>query len=178
MVETWFIYHSKANCWNFLIVCRFLLSGALCKLRPWQVLTSHAQKRLCKKADNVLTSPLHSALWIGSETSKRFNVVIGLIAINLRLTYADFPENITSKVSIIIRHAHTTVVQKGSEHRICQKTKRKRKEESFYKNRKRMVIEPWMSALNLLLVWSDSWQGMQSSKSYQLFYIIVLGMTC
>ena len=51
-----------------------------------------------------------SALWIRSQTSKRLNAVIGSIAINLLLTYTDFPENTTSKASIII--GHTTVVQK------------------------------------------------------------------
>ena len=63
--------------------------------------------------------------------SKRFNAVIGSIAINLQLTNTHFPENITSKPSITMGHTSTTVVQKGSEHRSCQKTKRKRKEEHF-----------------------------------------------
>ena len=35
---------------------------------------------------------LHSELWISPQTSKRFNAVIGSIAINIRLTYTDFPE--------------------------------------------------------------------------------------
>ena len=38
-----------------------------------------------------------------------------------------------------------------------------------------MTIEPWMPALNLLLVWSDSWRRMQNSKPYQLLYIIDFG---
>ena len=41
----------------------------------------------------------------------------------------------------------------------------------------RMAIEPWMSALSLLLVWSDSWHRLKSSKPYQLFFTsLFLGM--
>ena len=59
------------------------------------------------------------------QTSKRFNADIhGLIVILFRFLQKDFPENITSKPCIIM--GHTTVVQKGSEHRLCQKTKGKR----------------------------------------------------
>ena len=56
--------------------------------------------------------------------SKRFNADIhGSIAF-FRFLQKDFPEHITSKPSIIM--GHTTVVQKGSEHWLCQKTKGKR----------------------------------------------------
>ena len=179
------------------------------------MLTSHAQNRWCKKMIKFWT--LHSALRISSQTSKRFNAVIGSIAINVRLTCTDFPEKITSKASIIMSHA--TVVQNGLEYRICQKTKEsERKNISdrnsiivqqfqeayplsrassntfllsfdragapnlfvttvvrpmmmvsfgvmfsgnyFYKNRKMMPVELWMSALILLLVWCDSWHRM------------------
>ena len=65
----------------------------------------------------------------GQKMSPNVNTVIGSISINLLLTYADCPENITSKASIIM--GHMTVVQKGSEHRICQKTRRKRKSRAF-----------------------------------------------
>ena len=44
-------------------------------------------------------------------------------------TYTDVTENITSKASIIVDH--TTVVQKDLKHRIYQKMKRKRKKEHF-----------------------------------------------
>ena len=80
-----------------------------------------------KKVQKVLISLF--GVIISSQRSKRFSAVIGSNTINLRLTYTDFPENITSKASIIMGHA--TVVQKGSEQRICQKTKRKRKEDHF-----------------------------------------------
>ena len=32
--------------------------------------------------------------------------------------------------------------------------------DSVYKNRKTMTIEPWMSVLKIVVVWSDSWRRM------------------
>ena len=65
------------------------------------------------------------ALRISPQTRKIFNAVIGAIAINLPPTYTDFPENITSNVSIIM--GHMTVLQNGSDYRICQNIESGRK---------------------------------------------------
>ena len=81
---------------------------------------------------------LHSALWISSQTSKRCNAVIGSIAINVRLMYTDFPENITSKASIIM--GRTAMVQKGSEHRHCQTTKES--ERKNISDRYPIIVQP------------------------------------
>ena len=53
MVDTWFIYHSKANCWNCLIVCRFLLCGANHYHDSAKI---SCQKRWCKRLGKVLNS--------------------------------------------------------------------------------------------------------------------------
>ena len=56
MAEKWLIYHSKAYWLKFFdSVSLFIVSY---KLRPWQELAYHAQKRWCKKVGKVLNSTL------------------------------------------------------------------------------------------------------------------------
>ena len=51
-IETWLIYLSfESELLIFYSVPLFIVGY---ELQPWQVLTSHAQKRLCKKVDKVL----------------------------------------------------------------------------------------------------------------------------
>ena len=96
-------------------------------LPSWQELTYHAQNWWCKKVGKVL----NTTIGVINEIRRAIGSMLRSMVRSPSFSnpYKKTSENITPKPSIIM--GHTTVVQKGSEHRLCQKTKGKRKEEHF-----------------------------------------------
>ena len=104
------LWLSKCNSYSVSKVCRFLLPGTNYDHDKCQ--------HIMPKNDDVKKFikfwSLYSAYWISSPTSKRFNAVIGSIAIALRLMYTDFPENHQRRPSWALRQWYKKVRSTGS----------------------------------------------------------------